>query len=162
MITITTLGSHSQLPYRAQRNPVAMGLRVEPQCPPAPARPSLAQYLVPKAGHWPRLTMSPLLSFQVTSSSLEASTAIHPPARESEPRLGTPAGSLSGGPRTAQELGPARCRQSSLDGAGPDLTGTGRHQPTPVWAPERGELPPQERGSERESGTALHCVVAAV
>lgn len=77
---------------------------------------------------WLRLTMSTLLSFQVTSASLETPTAIHPPAREPEPWLGTPAESLLRGPKTAPELGPARCQQSSLDGAGPDLTGTGRRQ----------------------------------
>ena len=75
---------------------------------------------------WPRLTMSTFLSFQVTSASLEAPTAIHPPAREPEPWRGTTAESLLRGPKTTQELGPARCQQSSQDGARPDLTGTGR------------------------------------
>lgn len=77
---------------------------------------------------WPRLTVSTLLSFQVTTASLEAPAATHPPPREPEPWLGTPAESLLRGPKTAQELGPARSQQSSLDGAGPDLAGTGRCQ----------------------------------
>nr|XP_058901473.1 genetic suppressor element 1 isoform X3 [Kogia breviceps] len=67
---------------------------------------------------------------KVTSASLEASTAAHPPSREPEPRPSAPAESLPRGPRTAQEQGPARCQQSSLDGAGPELTGTGMsHEP---------------------------------
>ena len=77
---------------------------------------------VPKTHH------VPLLFFQVTSASLETSTATHAPAREPEPRPGAPAESLPRGPRAGQEQGPARCQQSSLDGAGPDLAGTGRCQ----------------------------------
>lgn len=72
--------------------------------------------------------MSTLLSLQVTSASVEAPAATHPPAREPEPWLGIPAESLLRGPKTAQELAPARCQQSGLDGAGRDLAGTGRCQ----------------------------------
>lgn len=68
----------------------------------------------------------PLLSFQVTSASLEASTAVHPPSREPGPRPGAPTESLTRGSRTAPEQGPARGQQSSLDTAGADLVGTGR------------------------------------
>lgn len=70
--------------------------------------------------------MSTLLSFQVTTASLEAPPVVQPPAREPEPRLGAPAESLLRGSKTAQELGPARCQKNSLDGAGPDLPGTGK------------------------------------
>uniref|UniRef100_M3YB95 Genetic suppressor element 1 n=1 Tax=Mustela putorius furo TaxID=9669 RepID=M3YB95_MUSPF len=62
---------------------------------------------------------------KVTSASLEASTAIHVPAREPEPRPGAPAESTPRGPRTAQEPGPTRCPQSSVAGTGADLPGTG-------------------------------------
>lgn len=88
------------------------------------------------------------LSFQVTSASLEASTVVQPPAREPESRPGAPAESLPRGPRSAQELGPARCQQSSLDGAGPDLTGTGRCQLFRISGYRGGQTvpPPAGRG----------------
>lgn len=110
---------------------------------------------------WPRLTMSTLLSFQVTSASLEAPAATHPPAREPEPWLGTPAESLLRGPKTAQELGPARCQQSSLDGAGPDLAGTGRCQlfVSRGLGVDRAAL--AGRGPKASSGSEFHPVSAA-
>ena len=94
----------------------------------------------------PKTHHVPLLSFQVTSASLETSTAIHPPAQEPEPRLGAPAESLPRGPRTSQEQGPARCQQSSLDGVGPDLTGTGRFQHFTIsgyWSESGGSWEPE-------------------
>lgn len=96
----------------------------------------------------------PLLSFQVTAASLEASTTVHPPSREPEPRPGAPAESTPRGPRPAQEPGPTRCQQSSVAGAAADLAGTGRHQCSPVSGCWRGSC-----HRSREGGSQ-HCVWA--
>lgn len=105
----------------------------------------------------------PLLSFQVTSASLEASTAVHPPAREPEPRPGAPAESTPRGPRTAQEPGPARCQQSGLDGAGADPAGAGRRGLFSVPGCRRGSCRPRQGGRlpTRSSGTDLRPAVSA-
>lgn len=69
-----------------------------------------------------------LFSFQAVCGSLEASTATHPPTRESETRPGAPTETLPRGPRMAQELRPVQCLQSSREEDGPDLAGAGRCQ----------------------------------
>lgn len=136
--------SGSAAPHRPGRVP---NCKARPRGRNGPPRPR-----GPPIGHlWAGLTEAhcvPFLSFQVTSASLEASTVVQPPAREPESRPGAPAESLPRGPRSAQELGPARCQQSSLDGAGPDLTGTGRCQLFRISGYRGGQTvpPPAGRG----------------
>lgn len=103
----------------------------------------------------------PLLSFQVTSASLEASTAAHGPPREPEPRPGATAENTPRGPRTAQDPGPTRCQQSGVAGAGADLAGTGRHWRVPVSGCWRGSCHPQQGGwlSALSLGADLHPTV---
>lgn len=91
----------------------------------------------------------PLLSFQVTSASLEATTAVHAPAREPEPWPGAPAESTPRGPRTAQEPGPPRCQQSGVPGADLAGGGTGRHGRFPVSGCWRGSCVPSREGGSQ-------------
>ncbi|XP_069872993.1 genetic suppressor element 1-like isoform X1 [Dipodomys merriami] len=67
---------------------------------------------------------------KVTSASLEASAAVHPPAREPELPPGPPAESLPRGPGTAPGSQPTSRLQSGRHGDSAELLGTGMsHEP---------------------------------